>query len=324
MNGNEEEYKICKKITQVGELEVEVLIIYFGETKAILKRYPPLATDRIKEPTERSKIIKATEILIRNEKSILHYLCQKTKVVVRTLSHPDDNKPYLLLEYLSKGTLLEFIMKLIDPSKGYTQQVPEDLSRGIFVKLLDAVNHIHLCNVIHLDLKPENIMFSDKSELKLIDFGHSIYAKAKEENYGIRVPPANIGTKQYRAPEIEKSLWEKTPFLGKPADVFSLGVILFVFHFKIFPFANANAADPRYGLIIKEEYEKFWEDIERVTPIHASEDLKTLIVGMLLNRPEERLTIGEIMNHSWVREMTLDRYTQITREIERLLALFYP
>jgi len=307
------ERKEQNEIVRAGTLGVNIRLGRLEDTIIVIKEYK----------NTNATYKKIAKKLIENEKDKLHYLKTRTTAVVRILNDIGDKRLQLMLEYLNKGTLLDFINRIVieerkqpelrDPRE--LRNFPwEDFTRGIFYRLMLLVETIHNYKVVHLDLKPENIMFNNGFELRLIDFGHSAYV-----DYSVKIPSTDVGTTQYQAPEIARYLSTKRPFVGKPADVFSLGVILFVFHFRMLPFPIANDADSRYGLIIKEDYEKFWEVIEEITPISASDDLKQLITAMLLNLPEERISLSEVVNHPWIRRMTREDYDRTAEEIVRLL-----
>jgi len=297
------------EIVRAGTLGVTIRLNRLGDTTIVIKEYR----------NTNSTFKKIAKKLIDNEKDKLQYLKKKgTTAVVTILNEPEDKSPYLMLEYLTKGTLLDFINRALNRELRHPRELgdlpPENFTRGVFYRLAALIDAIHNYNVVHLDLKPENIMFNNEFGLKLIDFGHSACVDSN-----VKIPSTDVGTTQYQAPEIRKYLPTKTPFVGKPADIFSLGVTLFVLHFKIFPFAIANETDSRYALIMKEDYEKFWEVTERFTPISASNDLKLLIMSMLLNLPEERISLSEIKNHLWMRNMPEEEYHRTTEEIARLL-----
>jgi len=108
---------------------------------------------------------------------------------------------------------------------------------------VNAVSYCHDTDVIHRDIKLENIMLqtADNYAIKLIDFG-----------FAIRVPSdkkLNIfcGTPSYMSPEITK----KKEYYGKPADVWSLGVVLFALVCSRFPFKGKMIQILRGNILIQ-------------------------------------------------------------------------
>eukprot|EP00826_Nyctotherus_ovalis_P006120 TRINITY_DN11418_c0_g1_i4.p1 TRINITY_DN11418_c0_g1~~TRINITY_DN11418_c0_g1_i4.p1 ORF type:complete len:290 (-),score=26.32 TRINITY_DN11418_c0_g1_i4:140-1009(-) len=232
--------------------------------------------------------------LINNEANILQHL-SGSPYVVRVLGQGDAGEgPYLATECPAGGSLFELATSL--SKKGL--RLSEQRCRNLFRKLLHAVGSIHKNNVVHLDLKLEHVMLNEKGDIKLISFNNG-YAYATGKIAAIR----NIGTMQYRAPEFNlvenKEL--KRGISGKAADIFSLGVMLFIMYFGRYPFQSSCRIDKAYSLIIEEEYEKFWALAETESQVKASESLKQLITGMILYVPETRLNIGEMCNHPWVK-----------------------
>ena len=114
------------------------------------------------------------------------------------------------MDYLNHGSLLS----QIDGNKGFG----ENFGRLIFAQLLDGLEAIHNSNIVHRDIKLENIMLSgDDYTLKYVDFG---FATEKSLGYLYNY----LGTPNYAAPELHL----KKPYLGVYEDIFSLGVTLFI------------------------------------------------------------------------------------------------
>ena len=81
--------------------------------------------------------------------------------------------------------------------------------------LFQAINHCHAQNIVHRDIKPDNIMITNNNTVRLIDFGLS---KASRNN---RQLTTMAGTPYYMAPEVLEGSY------SKKADIWSLGVLLY-------------------------------------------------------------------------------------------------
>ena len=89
--------------------------------------------------------------------------------------------------------------------------------------LFQALNHCHANNVIHRDIKPENIMVTKEGSVRLIDFGLSKVTTRKNLQ-------TVAGTPYYMAPEVLRGNY------GEKADLWSLGVLLYVLVSGYLPF----------------------------------------------------------------------------------------
>ena len=91
-------------------------------------------------------------------------------------------------------------------------------------QLFKAINHCHASGVVHRDIKPENIMITDSGSVRLIDFGLS------KVNKGDKRLTTIAGTPFYMAPEVLDGNY------GAKADIWSLGVLLYVLVSGYLPF----------------------------------------------------------------------------------------
>ena len=124
---------------------------------------------------------------------------------------------YIMLEYEIGGIFFDMCE--------ITSAMGEDGGRYFMHQLCDVISYIHSKNVVHRDLKLENILIGEGLNLKIADFGFATFKKVnKLESYK--------GTKTYMAPEIR----EGRVYNGKMSDVFSIGVILFIIVQGLFPF----------------------------------------------------------------------------------------
>ncbi len=118
--------------------------------------------------------------------------------------------PYLVMEYVPRGTVEDIIGK-----------VTWRQAKAILLTVLDALAHAHAMDVIHRDIKPSNILlgdFGDRVIPKIADFG---LAFATEDASAIA---RAVGTPQYMAPEQISQPWRKH---GPWSDLYSLGCVAF-------------------------------------------------------------------------------------------------
>lgn len=122
--------------------------------------------------------------------------------------------------------------------------------------MVSAVSHSHKNNVYHLDLKLENFLIGLDGYIKLADFGLAQKVASGEHAFF----GSDQGTKEFKAPEIERCSKENTLYDGEKVDVFALGVLLFCLIFQTRPFELADKNDKRYSRIISGRTDKFWSN----------------------------------------------------------------
>jgi len=189
----------------------------------------------------------------------------------------DEKHYYVVLEYLDGGELFDRIVK-----KTYYS---EKEARDLVFTVLKAIKFVHDNSIVHRDLKPENLLLAsrdDDSDIKVADFGFAIYA----EGYSIT---SQCGTPGYIAPEILKS----KPY-GKPADMWSFGVILYILLGGYPPFHDDNQRT-LFRKICKGDYTfhpDYWSGV--------SDDAKDLIRGLLVVDHTKRLTVEQAIAHPWL------------------------
>ena len=157
-------------------------------------------------------------------------------------------------------------------------------ARTIFKKIVMAVDELHSNNICHLDLKLENIIYdAKKSSVTLIDFGFADVTK-DENSSNERILKNYRGSKHYTAPEI----LHKTPYLGTKADVWALGVLLYIFVVKKFPF-------PGKAVPIEQAV---------LAPVHYPSTLPSTVVNLLESMlkidASARTNTKAILQHPWL------------------------
>lgn len=151
---------------------------------------------------------------------------QKERQILARLNHPniarlydggftDSERPFFTMEYVSGKSLLEYI----DERKLSLRARLE-----LFLQVCKAVQYAHQNLIVHLDLKPQNIIVNEESQVKLLDFGVSRILEDSEET-------ASSFTLAYASPE---QIQKKNA--GVSSDIYSLGIILFEMVCGIHPY----------------------------------------------------------------------------------------
>jgi serine/threonine protein kinase len=188
---------------------------------------------------------------------------------------------YIIMDYLNHCSLSSQIGK----NSGFG----EDFGRLIFAQLLDGLEAIHNSNIVHRDIKLDNIMVSGEDyTLKYVDFGF-----ATEKSY--RYLTSYLGTPNYAAPELHM----KRPYLGVYEDIFSLGVTLFIIVTGYLPFILPMPNDPLYHYISIGDYITFWKKRN----IKVSQSFMELFNNLIAFDPTQRPSISEIKNSKWLKEI---------------------
>ena len=201
---------------------------------------------------------------------------------------------FQIVEYASNGELKDYIINT-------SSRLPEKISAKIFLKIVQTVKYLHLNNIAHCDIKPENILLDKNFIPKLNDFGFSQMFKGEIGDYLLH--QFNGGTTIYSGPETRKAYIKG--FDGIKNDIFSLGVFLFVITVGDFPFERACFSDDKYRFIVKKNYSRFWE---YYSSIELSDEFKDLINNLISLNPTQRLDIENILEHPWIKKYTRINY----------------
>ncbi|CAD8100917.1 unnamed protein product [Paramecium sonneborni] len=249
--------------------------------KVIITKHKFLGSDR------------ALKIIHKNE--VLDQDClRKTIKVLHNLDHPniiklfeifeDDQNIFLIMELCTGGELFE---RLRDQDK-----FTENESRGIFKQIMQAIHHCHTHGLCHRDLKPEYILFLDKtlnSPIKLIGFDASVFFN--DEQYktlsGKTQLTKKIGTAFYIAPEVLDQNYNEI------CDIWSAGVILYILLTGCPPFNGTTEQE----ILTAVKTGNIKLDTPEFNGI--SNDCKDLISKML-TKPNHRLNAEQVLKHPWL------------------------
>ncbi|KAL6945803.1 hypothetical protein ACO0OE_002780 [Hanseniaspora uvarum] len=179
---------------------------------------------------------------------------------------------YMLFEYVKGGQLLDYIIQ----HGSLKEHRVRKFSRGI----ASAIKYLHGHNIVHRDLKIENILISESGEIKIIDFGLSNFydVNSKLKTF--------CGSLYFAAPELLKA----EPYVGPEVDIWAFGVVMYVLLCGKVPFDN-DRSDILHKLIKEGKVEY---------PSHISPSVKSLLQRMLIVDRSQRFSIDQIINHPWM------------------------
>lgn len=166
-------------------------------------------------------------------------------------------------------------------------------AKMLMLQLLEGVKHLHDNMVMHRDLKPSNILVSRRGDLKICDFGLSRWMDAECGAYS-----PHVGTKGYRAPEMEMGMKE----YGQVADMWAVGCVMAQ---MLLGCCGDGMLEEIHTLVCDSE-DDIQSDSALRSRLFTSEvvtDTGFDLLRMLLNfDPCTRITAEEALDHAWFGE----------------------
>ncbi|KAL1411094.1 Serine/threonine-protein kinase [Vanrija albida] len=182
------------------------------------------------------------------------------------------NHYYMVFEYIDGGQMLDYII-----AHG---RLRERAARKFARQIGSALDYCHHNNIVHRDLKIENILISNNGNIKIIDFGLSnLYSPRSHLS-------TFCGSLYFAAPE----LLNARLYTGPEVDIWSFGIVLYVLVCGKVPFDDQSM--PALHAKIKRGLAEY--------PAWLSNDCKALLQRMLNTNPAERATLAEVLNHPWM------------------------
>ncbi|KAM8824765.1 myosin light chain kinase, smooth muscle [Synchiropus picturatus] len=191
-----------------------------------------------------------------------------------------DHKPemVMVMEFIAGGELFE---RIVDDNFEHT----ESASVHYIQQILEGMDYMHQRSIVHLDLKPENIVCVDSTgtSIKIIDFG---LACKIEKNTSLKVMQ---GTPEFVAPEVIN--FEPVSF---STDMWSIGVICYILLSGESPFQGSTDTET-LALVTAAQWEFDEESFEEIT-----EEAKDFISSLLEKDPRHRMLCKQAMEHPWM------------------------
>ncbi|KAF2887670.1 hypothetical protein ILUMI_18502 [Ignelater luminosus] len=189
-------------------------------------------------------------------------------------------KYFIFMRFAENGDLLEFILK-----KG---SISEAQARVWLRQLALGIQYLHDMDIAHRDLKCENALITSNYNVKLADFG---FARYTIDSHGKRITSETYcGSLSYAAPEILRGM----PYHPKIADLWSVGVIIYIMLNKAMPFDDTNIKR-----LYEQQSNKRWRFRAKVIDL-LSDQVKKLVAHLLEPDITKRWRIEQVLNSDWL------------------------
>ncbi|OAD06840.1 hypothetical protein MUCCIDRAFT_34313 [Mucor lusitanicus CBS 277.49] len=212
-----------------------------------------------------------------NEVSILKQINHPT-VIEYIDSYQDDVYHYLIMELYG----CECSSDLFECIESHTK-LSESQTQKIIRQLVQCMSDLSDLGIYHRDIKDENIVVDSNFQVKLVDFGSAIQIPSDFPDRDQFTMNKFHGTISFASPEILLGLNYKP----EPAEVWSLGILLFTLLYGQVPFANSTQV-----------ISGIWRRPTKEP--NCSDSCLDLLNGMLKNNPQKRLSIKDILHHPWL------------------------
>eukprot|EP00912_Choanoflagellata_sp_UC4_P001136 UC4_evm8s704 len=191
--------------------------------------------------------------------------------VIRTFEIIETDSLLCFVTELAKCNLLEVLCE--------TGTRSEENTKVLLRQMAMAIDHMHNQNIVHRDLKAENIMLDHNGDVKIIDFGLAC------DTTGKSFLTTQCGSMAYTAPEL---LCRKA--YDKSVDIWSLGVNIYVILVGQLPFPSDNLTE-LHALMLDGRF---------YIPDEFSDSLKDLLKHIFQIKPSNRISIEELLDHEWL------------------------
>ncbi|CAD8105046.1 unnamed protein product [Paramecium primaurelia] len=266
-----------KEVTEDGQVKINQYTILqelgkgsFGKVK--------LAKDNNRKYAVKICDRKKLKLKLLSSKMDAYSLLDKEIAIMKKVDHenivqlyevienPNNDKLYLVLEYMDGPQLLQIKNKNIDTIW------------RLFRDFMLGLEYLHnFANIAHMDIKPENLLLNQELRLKIADFGVS---QIMDDD----LVKSKIGTSAYQPPEV----FTEDQVRGKPIDVWAAGLTLYQLVYNEHPFISLKQDQLKNNILTQNIK---WRE---------TSDLTDLLKRMLDKNPNNRITTQQVLEHPWV------------------------
>ncbi|CAG0917990.1 unnamed protein product [Notodromas monacha] len=212
------------------------------------------------------KILREIEIM----KMLRHKFIVRLYQVMET-----EQKLYLVTEYASGGEIFDYLVA--------NKRMSEEETRKIFRQIVAAIFYCHQNGIVHRDIKAENLLLDRDKNIKLADFGFSNFFTPNQKLC------TWCGSPPYAAPE----LFEGKNYDGPKADIWSLGVVLYVLRCGSLPFDGSTLQSLRSKVISGKFRVPYF--------MSTGKYCEHLVRHILYVDPDKRYSMNQIISHRWMK-----------------------
>uniref|UniRef100_A0AAR2KAR3 Serine/threonine-protein kinase n=1 Tax=Pygocentrus nattereri TaxID=42514 RepID=A0AAR2KAR3_PYGNA len=265
-------------------------IVYGGKHRKTKRDVAIKVIDKMRFPTKQ-------ESQLRNEVAILQNLHHPGIVNLECMFETPE-RVFVVMEKLH-GDMLEMILS------SEKSRLPERLTKFLVTQILVALRHLHFKNIVHCDLKPENVLLASAEpfpQVKLCDFGFARIIGEKSFRRSV------VGTPAYLAPEVLRSKG-----YNRSLDMWSVGVIVYVSLSGTFPFNEDEDINDQIQNAAFMYPPNPWKEI--------SGEAIDLINNLLQVKMRKRFSVDKSLSHPWLQDYQtwLDLRDFETRRGERYI-----
>lgn len=222
--------------------------------------------------------------------------------IMRRLQHP---RLIQLYDAIDTGQQIYVILELIEGGELFERVIDDDFflterSCAVFMRqICEGIEFVHSQNILHLDMKPENILCLTKegNRIKIIDFGLARQFDPKKKLQVL------FGTPEFVAPEVVNF-----DQIGYGTDMWSIGVICYVLLSGLSPFMGDTDVETMANVTIAKY------DFDHDAFAEISEDAKDFIRRLLIKDKEKRLTATQCQKHPWLKKKKVEASKESSKD----------
>ncbi|XP_072555909.1 serine/threonine-protein kinase 17A isoform X3 [Paramormyrops kingsleyae] len=249
---------------------------------AVVKKYVEKCTGKVYAAKFMRKRRKGQDcrLEIIHEIAVLELATSSPWVVDLHEVYETASEMILVLEFAAGGEI--FNQCVAERDEAFK---PEDVRR-LMRQILEGIAYLHKNSVVHLDLKPQNILLTSDSplgDIKIVDFGLSRMVSSNQELREI------MGTPEYVAPEILN--YEP---ISTATDMWSIGVLAYMMLTGTSPFLG-------------DDKQETFLNISQINISYSTEELQGIeqpaidfMKSLLIKEPQQRATAEECLQHPWL------------------------